>query len=93
MQAVWQLGCQRGTHLGDNREKGSRKKLKKLLKNLLTNARGCDIILGHFRSGWKAVEKVFKKTFEKPLDKRKEMWYNNQVAKNAAMRTQVRADH
>ena len=72
-------------------KKKSRKKLKKLLKNLLTNARECDIILGHFSpKGKRVVEELLKnpenflKTFQKPLDKRKEMWYNNQVAQNAA---------
>ena len=30
-----------------------------------------------------------KKTFQKPLDKRKEMWYNNQVAQNAASAEEI----
>jgi hypothetical protein len=34
----------------------------------------------------KIPQKIFEKTFQKPLDKRKEMWYNNQVAKNAALK-------
>ena len=46
----------------DSLEKESQKKLKKLLKNLLTNARECDIILGHFSAGLKrAVLRVEKK--------------------------------
>ena len=45
------------------------------------------------RAKAKKYRKNFWKTFQKPLDKRKEMWYNNQVAQNAAMRTNVRADH
>ena len=44
-------------------KKESRKKLKKLLKNLLTNARECDIILGHFSpKGKKVVERASKKS-------------------------------
>jgi hypothetical protein len=42
----------------------------------------------------KNTAKIFEKTFQKPLDKRKEMWYNNQVAKNAALNSGgIRADH
>ena len=36
------------------------------------------------RDGTEKITKKVEKTFEKPLDKRKEMWYNNQVAQNAA---------
>ena len=43
----------------------SRKKLKKLLKNLLTNARECDIILGHFSAGLASGKKRLKKVLEK----------------------------
>ena len=44
-------------------KKKSRKKLKKLLKNLLTNARECDIILGHFSpEGKRVVERASKKS-------------------------------
>ena len=32
-------------------KKESRKKVEKLLKNLLTNEKRCDIILGHFLTG------------------------------------------
>jgi len=43
------------------------------LKNLLTNEKRCDIIVGHFRrkargTDRKSLKKV-EKTFEKPLDK------------------------
>ena len=67
------------------------KKLKKLLKNLLTKSRSCDIIVGRFcemsqRAGSKEPWKIFKKTFQKPLDKSKRMWYNKRVAQNAAAR-------
>ena len=50
MQAVKQLGCQRA---GDRERDGAQditKKVEKLLKNLLTNERECDILFGHFRS-------------------------------------------
>ena len=77
--------------------KGSRKKLKKLSKNLLTNEKRCDIIVGHFRRTArtrfrKDREKSFSKTFQKPLDKSKRMWYNNEVASNAACEG-TRTDH
>ena len=29
--------------------------------------------------------KIFQKTFEKPLDKRKEMWYNSQAVRETAL--------
>ena len=55
--------------------KGSRKKLKKLLKNLLTKSRSCDIIVGHFCEGEprRKIAKKVEKTFEKPLDKIKKL--------------------
>ena len=36
----------------------------------------------------KKVEKL-QKTFEKPLDKQKEMWYNTKVADNKQQQTQL----
>jgi hypothetical protein len=47
--------------------KKSRKKLKKLLKNLLTNARECDIILGHFSARKLRGSQRLKKVLEKNL--------------------------
>ena len=38
------------------------KKVEKLLKNLLTNARRCDIIVGHFRTEEKRSRKVLEKS-------------------------------
>ena len=76
----------RGTP-GETAPKKITKKVEKLLKNLLTNARRCDIIVGHFRTEGKRSRKVLEKvekTFQKPLDKLKRMWYNKQVAQNAA---------
>ena len=66
----------------------SLEKVEKLLKNLLTNGKGCGII-SNTSALWKAVQKFLKKvekTFKKPLDKRMEMWYNTK-----AVRTRVNA--
>ena len=72
-------------------------KPKKLSKNLLTKGNCCAIICklwnsrmstsGHENGGElraKNTAKKFWKTFQKPLDKWSRMWYNNQVAQNAA---------
>ena len=57
MQAVQQQAVKQ-------RDKISRKKLKKLLKNLLTKGRECDIMSKHFRPRQK-VAKNFQKKFSK----------------------------
>ena len=59
MQAVWQLGCPRAGNREGNRGKEITKKVEKLLKNLLTNEKRCDIILGHFLTGRQERAKRF----------------------------------
>ena len=56
MQAVSE-----GHTLRDGAEKIT-KKVEKLLKNPLTNARRCDIIVGHFRTEEKRSRKVLEKS-------------------------------
>ena len=87
-------GCTEPRH---NPERKSRKKLKKLLKNLLTNEKRCDIIRrslcegNNFQRAQESHEKSFWKTFQKPLDKRKELWYNSRAlplrSRNGSKRT------
>ena len=62
MQAVKQRVTK--SLLQNSETKYRKKKLKKLLKNLLTKARECDIIVEHFRPRRK-VEKNFLKNFSK----------------------------
>ena len=56
---------------------------KKVLKNLLTNVEECGIIQIH--ASHRVDEKNFQKTFEKPLDKGKGMWYNSKAVQNTAV--------
>ena len=72
----------RPSRCASNPEKRSRKSWKKLLKNLLTNEKRCDIMFGSLserKEPRKKSRKKVEKTFEKPLDKWKEMWYNSRA--------------
>ena len=77
---------------GDATGKGKKsleKILKLFFKNLLTNATRYDIlspvakITASHRADVKKNLKNFEKTFQKPIDKFKAMWYNKQVVRNA----------
>ena len=48
-------------------EKRITKKVEKLLKNLLTNSRECDIILGRLSAGLASGKKRLKEVLEKNL--------------------------
>ena len=64
--------------------------LKLFFKNLLTNRTRCAIICtvaeitAPHRGDVKKNLKNFEKTFQKPLDRSKAMWYNKQVVRNTA---------
>ena len=66
-------------------EKHSLKILKNLSKKPLTKGNGYDIIMsvgqmnGFDEKTWKKL-KIFSKTFQKPIDNRRRLWYNVKVA-------------
>ena len=68
MQAVEQRlsysGCRGAGYRERQSDEKITKKLKKLLKNLLTNGKRCDIIVGHFRTGSKRLRKVLEKSLK-----------------------------
>ena len=68
MQAVHERGTAR-----DDLGSEITKKVEKLLKNLLTRGKRCDIMFEHFRTKRKSGMKKLEKSFEKPLDKRKRL--------------------
>ena len=73
------------------------KNLKKLCKKVLTNGGESGIICKHsaraeenriekrVKTAWKKKPEKSWKNFQKGIDKRLEMWYNNKVASEAAL--------